>query len=70
MGFLPKALRTVYENVSPLAISHCAEITRPKPARSRRLAMNILSFSTPRTRIIDNDSVIRVVANPAKPRGL
>ena len=37
---LQKAARTVYANVFPLTISHCADMRRPRPAKRQRLPMN------------------------------
>jgi hypothetical protein len=65
----PNAARTVYPNVLPLTISHCAEMSNPNPARRQRSAMNNVWFETPRKPILDKESVIKVVANAPKPNG-
>lgn len=57
----------MYPNVLPLAISHCAEIRRPIPARKQRFPINIDWFDTPRKPVADNDKASNVVANAPKP---
>jgi hypothetical protein len=67
---LPKAARTVYPNVLPLTISHCAEIRRPIPARKQRFAIKTDWFDTPRKPMEDRDKAINVAANPPNPNAL